>query len=68
MCIQVCRIIREIPENIREESALKLVPILPREALGKLGGDKKFLCLLVGIKNENISQLIAKKVIAYRNV
>lgn len=67
VCMQLCRIIRELPDEIMEESALKLIPLLPQNALAKLGEDKSFLCLLVSIKNKNISQIIAKRVMESKN-
>lgn len=51
-----------------EESSLKLIPLMPEAALGKLADDKSFACLLVSMTNRNISQLIAKKVLEYRNL
>ncbi|XP_018319257.1 uncharacterized protein LOC108732791 [Agrilus planipennis] len=63
-CKNVCRLLKYIPDDIKEEEGLKLIETLPEDALKKLTNDESFVYSLAAIDNRKLSQIIAKRMIS----
>uniref|UniRef100_A0A1Y1M910 Uncharacterized protein n=1 Tax=Photinus pyralis TaxID=7054 RepID=A0A1Y1M910_PHOPY len=60
---QICRLLKNIPPNIRENEAIRLTGLLTNNVLKSLKGDREFILLLISIQDTGVSQLLAQRML-----